>query len=73
VLALEEPNLALIGHSPDVRSSLFGARKKPIGLDYSTAYSPTLTEAQDGRAQIQQVGTELFKRLVIQFRIEREV
>ena len=67
MLALQKPNLALVGHSPDVRARLLGARKQPVGLDYATACSPTITQAQDSRVQIQKVGTELLKLLVIQF------
>jgi hypothetical protein len=73
VLALQEPNFALVGHCPDVRSCLLGARKQPVGLDYATACSPTITQTQDSRVETQEVGTELFKRLVVQFWIEREV
>ena len=73
MLALQEPDFALVGHSPDVRSRLLSARKEPVGLDYATACSPTIPQTEDGGVQIQKVGTELFKRLVIQFWIEREV
>ena len=65
--------LVLVGHSPDVCSRLRGARKQPIGLDYTTAYGHATTQTQDCGAQIQQAGTELLELLVIQFRVKREV
>src|SRR5208283_5103919 len=73
MLALEKPNLALVGHRSDVRSCLRSTRKQAVRLDYAPACSSTVTQAQDCGVQIQKVGTEFLKLLVVQFRIEREV
>lgn len=73
VLTLEEPNFAPIVHSPDVGACLWRARLQPRRLNYATAYGLPITQAQDSRVKVEEVGTELFKRLVIHFRIEREV
>ena len=73
MFALQEPPLAAVRFGPDIPPLLISARTKAVGLEDPANGGLAFTQTQDLRVQIQQVGTELFKCLVIQSRVEREV